>query len=52
MGWPWSTGGLLRQKQKSREIKSRIAVERAAVNKKTLFNSKLDITLRKKLVKW
>jgi len=51
---PWPTGGLLRQKQtnkQTREIKSRIAVEKAAFNKKTLFNSKLDINLRKKLVK-
>jgi len=34
------------------EIKSRIAMARAAFNKKkTLFTSKLDLNLRKKLVK-
>ena len=34
------------------EIKSRIAMEKAAFNKKkTLFTSKLDLKLRKKLVK-
>jgi hypothetical protein len=36
----------------TREIKSRIAVTKAAFNKKkTLFTSKLDLNLRKKLVK-
>jgi hypothetical protein len=35
----------------TREIKSRIAMTKAAFNKKTLFTSKLDINLRKKLVK-
>jgi hypothetical protein len=36
----------------TREIKSRIAMAKAAFNKKkTLFTSKLDINLRKKLVK-
>jgi hypothetical protein len=36
----------------SREIKSRIAMTKAAFNKKkTLFTSKLDLNLRKKLVK-
>jgi len=30
------------------EIKSRIAMEKAAFNKKTLFNSKLDLNLREK----
>jgi hypothetical protein len=36
----------------TREIKSRIAMEKAAFNKKkTLFTSKLDLNLRKKLVK-
>jgi hypothetical protein len=35
----------------TREIKSRIAMAKAAFNKKkTLFNSKLDLNLRKKLV--
>jgi hypothetical protein len=34
------------------EIKSRIAMEKAALNKKTLFTSKLDLNLRKKLVKF
>jgi hypothetical protein len=35
-----------------REIKSRIAVAKAALSKeKTLFTSKLDLNLRKKLVK-
>jgi hypothetical protein len=33
------------------EIKSRIAMAKAAFNKKTLFTSKLDFNLRKKLVK-
>jgi len=34
------------------EIKSRIAMAKAAFNKKkTLFSSKLDLNLRKKLVK-
>ena len=34
------------------EIKSRIAMEKAAFNKKkTLFNSKLDLNLREKLIK-
>jgi hypothetical protein len=36
----------------TREIKSRIAMAKAAFNKKkTLFTSKLDVDLRKKLVK-
>jgi hypothetical protein len=36
-----------------REIKSRIAIEKAAFNtKKTLFISKLDLNLRKKLGHW
>jgi hypothetical protein len=37
----------------SREIKARIAMAKAAFNekKKTLFTSKLDLELRKKLVK-
>jgi hypothetical protein len=34
----------------TREIKSRIAVEKAEFNKNTLFTSKLDLNLRKKLV--
>jgi hypothetical protein len=33
------------------EITSRIAMEKAAFNKKALFTSKLDLNLRKKLVK-
>jgi hypothetical protein len=33
------------------EIKSRIAMAKAAFNKKTLFTSKLDLNLRKKLVR-
>jgi len=33
------------------EIKSRIAMAKAAFNKKTLFTSKLDLNLRKKLIK-
>jgi len=33
------------------EIKSRIAMAKAEFNKKTLFTSKLDLNLRKKLVK-
>jgi hypothetical protein len=36
----------------TREIKSRIAMAKAALNKKTLFTSKLDLHLRKKLVKY
>jgi hypothetical protein len=35
----------------TREIKSRIAMAKAAFNKKTLFTRKLDLNLRKKLVK-
>jgi hypothetical protein len=35
----------------TREIKSRIAMAKAAFNKKTLFTSKMDFNLRKKLVK-
>jgi hypothetical protein len=35
----------------TREIKSRIAMEKAAFNKKTLFTSKLDLNLRKKPMK-
>ena len=33
------------------EIKSRISMAKAAYNKKNLFTSKLDLNLRKKLVK-
>jgi hypothetical protein len=33
------------------EIKSRIAMAKAAFNKKTLFTDKLDLNLRRKLVK-
>ena len=33
------------------EIKSRIAIAKAVFNKKTLFTSKMDLNLRKKLVK-
>ena len=33
------------------EIKSRIAMAKAAINKKNLFTSKLNLNLRKKLVK-
>jgi hypothetical protein len=37
----------------AREIKSRIAMAKAAFNKKkTLFTSKLDLTLMKRLVKY
>jgi hypothetical protein len=35
----------------TREIKARIAMKKAAFNKKTLFTSKLDLELGKKLVK-
>jgi hypothetical protein len=35
----------------TREIKSRIAMAKAAFNNKTLFTSKLDLNLRKNLVK-
>jgi hypothetical protein len=35
----------------TREIKYRIAMAKAAFNKKTVFTSKLDLNLRKKLVK-
>jgi len=34
----------------TRVIKSRIAVAKAAFNRKTLFTSKLDLNLRKTLV--
>jgi hypothetical protein len=34
----------------TRDIKSRIAMAKAAFNKKTLFTSKMDLNLRKKLV--
>jgi len=34
-----------------RKIKSRIAMEKAAFKKKTLFFSKLDLNLRTKLLK-
>jgi hypothetical protein len=34
------------------EIKSRIAMAKAVFNKKNLFTSKLDLSLRKKLVKY
>jgi hypothetical protein len=38
--------------RRTREIKSRLAVAKAAFNKKkTHFTSKLDLNLRKKLVK-
>jgi hypothetical protein len=35
----------------TREIKSRIAMAKAAFNKKRIFTSKLDLNLRKNLVK-
>jgi hypothetical protein len=35
----------------TREIKPRIAMAKAAFNKKTLCTSKLDLNLRKKLLK-
>jgi hypothetical protein len=35
----------------TREIKSRIAMAKAAFNKKNLFTIKLELNLRKKLVK-
>jgi hypothetical protein len=35
----------------TREIKYRIVMAKAALNKKTLFTSKLDLNLRRKLVK-
>jgi hypothetical protein len=35
----------------TREIKARFAMAKAAFNKKTIFTSKLDLELRKKLVK-
>jgi hypothetical protein len=34
----------------TRGIKSRIAIAKAALNKKTVFTSKLDINLRKELI--
>lgn len=34
----------------TREMKSRIAVVKTTFNKKALFNSKLDLNLRKNLV--
>jgi hypothetical protein len=37
----------------ARKIKSRITMEKAAISKKkALFTTKLDLNLRKKLVKW
>jgi hypothetical protein len=36
----------------TREIKATTAMAKAAFNKKTLFTSKLDLELRKKLVKF
>ena len=36
----------------TREIKSRTVMAKTALMKKTLFNSKLDLNLRKKLVKY
>ena len=45
-------GSLLTNDGRStREIKSRIAIAKAAFSKKTLFTSKLDLNLRKKLIK-
>jgi hypothetical protein len=38
--------------RRTREVKSRIAVTKAAFNKKTLFASKLDSNLRKRLFKF
>jgi len=36
----------------TREMKSRIAMAKAAFSKKTLFTSKLDLNMRKKLIKF
>jgi hypothetical protein len=45
-------GMIKNEERRTREIKSRISVEKAAfINNKNLFTSKLDINLRKKLVK-
>jgi hypothetical protein len=38
--------------KRTREIKSRISMAKAAFNKKTLFTSKLNLNLRKKIVKY
>jgi len=37
---------------RTREIKSRAAMAKAAFNKKSLFTSKLDLNLRKKVEKF
>jgi hypothetical protein len=43
---------IINDARRTREIKSRIAMAKAAFNKKkTLFTTKLDLNLRKKLVK-
>jgi hypothetical protein len=43
---------LTNERRYTREFKFRVAIEKAAFNnKKTLFTSKLDLNLRKKLVK-
>jgi hypothetical protein len=45
-------GSMINDARCTREIKSRIAMAKAAFNKKhTLFTSKLDLNLRQKLVK-
>jgi len=36
----------------TREIKSRLALAKAASNKKTLFTNELDLNLRRKLVRY
>ena len=41
----------VRSIRSTREIKSRIAMSQAALHKKTVFTTKLDFNLRKKLVK-
>jgi hypothetical protein len=46
-------GSMINYARCTREIKSRIAMAKAAFNKKkNLFTSKLDLNLRKKLVKF
>jgi hypothetical protein len=46
-------GAMINDARCTREIKSRIAMAKAAFNKKkNLFTSKLDLNIRKKLVKY
>jgi hypothetical protein len=44
-------GSMINDTRCTRKIKSRLAMAKAAFSKKALFTSKLDLNLRKKLVK-